>query len=408
MVRDNFEEPKYVVVQVVDLSARRETEEKLRQAQKMEAVGQLTGGIAHDFNNILGVVLANVQLVKRKLPDDERLHRQIDRALDAVRRGADLTKRLLAFSRRQQLEPRVIDVGRLSEELLTLIRRSIGRAIKIDVRKAVNLWPARVDPSELENALLNLCVNARDAMPDGGTLTLDISNMSINQRSVDRHSDIVPGDYVCLSVADTGTGMTEDVKAKIFEPFFTTKEVGNGTGLGMSMVQGFVKQSGGYLSVQSELGVGTTIKIYLPRVDEEIESIKIDASMDRVFPTGTERVLVVDDDEALRQTMAALLDSLGYRVLEADSGSAALELLTASPDGIDLLFTDVVMRGGMNGIELVTKARELRSGLPALIQSGFTEQTLIDANVLDDCTHFIEKPVSSALVAQKLRELLNA
>lgn len=408
LVLDEDRQPLHFVSQIADMSALKESEAKYLQAQKMEAVGQLTGGIAHDFNNILGVVLGNLQLVQRKLPEDARMREQIERALNAVARGADLTKRLLAFSRRQQLDPKVIDVGRLVEELLKLIERTLGEEVEIHMRQTEDRWSARIDPGQLENAILNLCVNARDAMPDGGTLTIETANIVIEEPSQDRNNDITPGEYICLSISDTGTGMPVEIQAQIFEPFFTTKETGRGTGLGMSMVFGFVKQSGGYLSVYSEVGVGTTLKIYLPRVMAEAELTSKNLNEKGALPAGNERVLLVDDDKALRETMAALLDTLGYQVLQASNGPEALNVLRSQNGKIDLMFTDVVMPGGMNGAELIKEARKLCPDLPALIQSGFTERALINGSILDENTHFIEKPASDTTVAAKLRELLDA
>lgn len=387
--------------------ARLESEDRLSHSQKMEAVGQLTGGIAHDFNNILGVILGNLQLLQRRLPGDMTTQRQIERALRAVQRGADLTRRLLVFSRRQNLEPKVIDVGDLLDELLKLIARTIGGAVEIRLSLDTGLWRVCIDPGQLENAVLNLCVNARDAMPEGGLLTIEAGNRRVPSATETRDG-IEPGDYVRLAISDTGIGMADEIRAQIFEPFFTTKERDKGTGLGLSMVYGFVKQSGGHISVQSRPGSGTTMQMLLPRT-EAAPSAAAQGSSEAALPAaGGECVLLVDDDEALRETIAALLASLGYTVVQASSGPQALAMLDGpgAPD-VDVLLTDVIMPGGMNGFELVAAIRRSQPDLPALIQSGFTETAMVDDDALDPRTGFVEKPATALLISRKLRELLD-
>lgn len=390
---------------------REEAANRLHQSQKMEAVGQLTGGIAHDFNNILGVILGNLQLVQRQVVGDKRMERQIGRALAAVDRGKDLTKRLLAFSRKQTLEPKVIDPSDLIDDLLKLISRTLGGAIEVMACTQEDVWPVRIDPGQLENAILNLCVNARDAMPDGGTLTIETANVSVKAPAGDASNEIEPGDYVRLSITDTGVGMPESVRAMVFEPFFTTKEKGKGTGLGMSMVYGFVRQSGGQVSIYSEVGVGTTIRLYLPRAEGAVQRREGDADtqeeMPAGLPGGTETILLVDDNADLRMTIATLLTELGYTVIPAGSARQALAVINAGRPRIDLLFTDVVMPVGMDGIELTIEARKLFPDMPVLVQSGFTEKSLADPAVLSHRAEFMEKPADDRDIATAVRRLLD-
>ncbi len=358
-----------------DVTERRQTQEQLQQAQKMEAVGNLTGGIAHDFNNILGIALGNLQLLQRRTRDDERLASLIETATGAVLRGADLTKRLLAFSRRQALEPKVLDVDELVGGMDKILGRTLGEHIEIKTTLGGDLNLVRVDPAQLESAILNLSINARDAMPGGGKLLIETSNEQIDAAYVAKYPYASVGPHVCISVTDTGAGIPEDILDKIFQPFFTTKEVGKGTGLGLSMVYGFVRQSGGHLNVYSEEGHGTRFRIYLPwstasrKPEPRVGPVGEDTS------SGTGTVLVVEDEESLRQTATLLLEEMGYVVVAAKDGPDALSKLAAHPD-IGLLFTDVVMPGGMNGHELAEKVQELRPGLPVLLTSGYSHDTL--------------------------------
>lgn len=338
-----------------DVSERKHAEQRLQQAQKMEAVGNLTGGIAHDFNNLLGVVLGNLQLIQRRAAGcgaDEVIGGRLATAIDAVNRGSDLTRRLLAFSRRQMLEPRVVDLNELVAGMERLLGRTLGETITVRMAGAQDLWPVAVDPGQAETALLNLAVNARDAMPDGGHLTIETANVTLDERYVERHSYAAPGDYVALAVSDTGTGMPSEVAEQAFEPFFTTKAPGRGTGLGLSMVYGFVKQSDGLVHIYSEQGEGTTVKMYFPRV--AIDAEPLDSGGDEVPQDegGHEPVLVVEDDPDLRDTVSEYLRSLGYVVTEAGTGGEALNALAAADPPVELLFTDLVIPGGMNGAEL--------------------------------------------------------
>ena len=331
----------------IDVTEQRHTETQLRQAQKMEAVGQMTGGVAHDFNNLLGIILGNAQLLENKLKEDKaaKLLRPV---IQATRRGAELTSRLLAFSRQQPLNPQALDIGELCIEMTGLLRRTLGETVEIDLRIG-ELSPARADSGQLENALLNLALNARDAMPAGGKLTIEMGNVTLTGADMDGHRDGQPGDYVALKVSDNGTGMAPDVVEHVFEPFFTTKEVGAGSGLGLSMVYGFAQQSGGHVTIESEAGQGTTVALYLPRAAAEDARRE---AMGEAIPRGRgETILVVEDEPDLRQVTVQQLEDLGYKTLQAPDGPLALEVL-ADNSGIDLLLSDVVLPGGMNGPEM--------------------------------------------------------
>jgi signal transduction histidine kinase len=346
---------------VTDTTERKEAERKLQQAQKMEAVGQLTGGIAHDFNNLLAVSLGNIELaeeVARAGGDVQSFLANIKRAGE---RGASLTSQLLAFSRKQTLFPQMIDAGVLVGGMSNLLRSSLGETIEIKITGDDDLWPCEVDPSRLENAVLNLALNARDAMPGGGALTLGATNVSLDDDYAVAQTDLEPGEYVQVVVSDTGTGIPKDVIDHVFDPFFTTKEVGHGSGLGLSMVYGFVKQSGGHVTIYSEEGEGTTIKLYLPRSDKAEEQPEQGDQADVPEARG-ETVLVVEDDPEVRTLSVALLRSLGYEILEAGDGKTALKVLETEPR-VNLLFTDVVLPGGMSGPELATEVHNRVPGI---------------------------------------------
>ncbi len=376
----------------------------LRQSQKMEAVGQLTGGIAHDFNNLLQIVTGNLEMIARRLPgDDERLQRATASAMSGAQRAATLTQRLLAFSRRQPLAPKPLDVNRLADGLSDLMRRTLGETIRITMSLAGDLWLVEADANQLENALINLAVNARDAMPGGGALTVSTANGIIGEGDAD--SDTVPGQYVSLAVCDTGTGMSEETMARVFEPFFTTKEVGKGTGLGLSMVYGFVKQSGGHLRMESSLGRGTTVTLYLPRLvggtlrDEEITP----AAAERANPG--EVVLVVEDDPDVCSYSCDVLRELGYGVLAASDGASAIAILDGA-ERIDLVFTDVVLSGSMNGRDVADHARSARAGIPVLFTTGYAREAIVHNERLDDGIDLLPKPFSFADLAAKVRAAL--
>jgi PAS domain S-box-containing protein len=364
----------YLVV-VADITGRkrserrlREHEEQLRQSQKMEVVGQLTGGIAHDFNNLLGVVLGNLDLLDGMLPDHPDAQRVLRRAIDAVERGGSLTRQLLAFSRKQMLQPRAIQLETLLTELAHLLRRSLGESVEIETTASDDLWPCLADPSQLETAILNLALNARDAMPKGGRLSITAENFAIGGADAAQFADVRAGDYLQVSISDTGVGMTPEVAARAFEPFFTTKEVGKGSGLGLSMVYGFVKQSGGHVRLYSEPGMGTTVKLFLPRADRTAPTARAHAAETPAFGGG-ELVLVVEDNIPLRQIAVTTLEKLGYRTAEAGSAEEALGVLEMEPD-VALLFTDIVLPGGRNGFEIAAEARRRDPKLKVLFASG--------------------------------------
>ncbi|MCH9051087.1 MAG: PAS domain S-box protein [Proteobacteria bacterium] len=399
------------VVVFHDITERKAMEAQLLQAQKMEAVGKLTGGIAHDFNNLLTVILGNLQLLERRVEGDERLSKRIRAASGAALRGAELTKRLLAFSRRQVLEPEVADLNKLVAGMDDLLRRTLGETIEINVALEADLWPVRVDLNQLENALLNLAINARDAMLEGGRLTIETANASLDDEYTARYPYVTAGRYVMLAVSDTGSGMPPAVIERVFEPFFTTKEVGNGTGLGLSMVYGFVKQSGGHVNIYSEEGHGTTVKLYLPEAGPgdaaALEEAAHEGANEAPAPTGGETILVVEDEAGVREIAVSLLKRCGYRVLEAEDGAAALKILDEHPD-IDLLLTDVVMPGGMGGPDLARNARERRPDLKVLYTSGYPESAIVHRGALDEGVEMIGKPYQKDELAQKVRRVLDS
>jgi CheY-like chemotaxis protein len=373
----------------------------------MEAVGQLTGGIAHDFNNMLAVVMGSLELLGRQLGgSDARAQHYLRAAADGARRASHLTQRLLVFSRQQPLQPEAVDANRLVAGMADLLRHSIGAHIRLEAVLAGGLWRTFADSHQLENIVLNLAVNARDAMPDGGRLTIETQNTHLDERYAAAHPGMTPGQYVLIAVTDTGTGMTPEVIAKAFDPFFTTKGVGKGTGLGLSQVYGFVKQSGGHVKIYSEVGRGTTIKIYLPRLTEASHE-DADAALELPPPPGDARevVLVVEDEASVRQFTVEALVELGYRVLEADSAAAALRVIDAHPE-IDLLFTDVVMPD-VNGARLADEARRRRPELRVLFTTGYTRNAVVHNGVLDPGVDMIGKPFTLDALATKVRLVLD-
>jgi len=382
------------------------TEDALRQSQKMEAVGQLTGGIAHDFNNMLAVVLGSLELLDRRIgADDPRSRYFIESAIEGARRSANLTQRLLAFSRQQPLKPEILNVNKLVSGMSDLLRHSIGADIRLETVLAGGLWQVHADPNQLESIILNLGVNARDAMPSGGRLTIETQNAYLDDRYCEAHAGITPGQYVMIAITDTGSGMTPEVMAKAFEPFFTTKAVGKGTGLGLSQVYGFVKQSGGHVKIYSEVGQGTTVKIYLLRSiqDEMPEAAVDDEALFRGEPK--EAILVVDDERSVREISVATLCELGYQVFEADSAVTAVNILQAHPE-IALLFTDIVMPD-TNGRKLVDQAHQLRPDLKVLYTTGYTRNAVVHNGILDAGVELIVKPFSIAELGAKIRALLD-
>ncbi len=388
-----------------EIDTREAAEAQVRQMQKMEAVGQLTGGIAHDFNNMLAVIISAMNLAQRKLARGESdIGKLVEAATDAASRAANLTARLLAFSRQQPLAPTVIDANRLVTGMSDIMRRSLGEAIQIETILAGGLWRTFADTSQLENALLNLAVNARDAMAEGGRLTVETANAHLDERYSAAHTEVTPGQYVMIAVTDTGTGMPPEIVAKALEPFFTTKGINKGTGLGLSQVYGFVKQSGGHLKIYSEVGDGTTVKIYLPRYFGEEAQEEVRKSPD-LAKRPTETVLVVEDDARVLAGTVAALRELGYIVVHAGDGAEALVKLDAEP-GIGLLFTDVVMPG-MNGRKLAEVARAKRPELKVLFTTGFTKNAVVHNGVLDHGVDFIAKPFTIDMLAAKIREVLD-
>ncbi|QFY62756.1 PAS domain S-box protein (plasmid) [Rhizobium grahamii] len=390
---------------VRDLTSRLKIEEDLRQAQKMEAVGQLTGGLAHDFNNLLTVISGNLEMIDGKLPQGS-LRDMIREAQDAAADGAKLTGQLLAFGRRQPLSPKQVDLGALVTSFSDLLRRTLGEDIKLSTVLTGAHFEALVDSSQLQNAILNIALNARDAMPKGGSLTTEVSRVRLDADYAKMYPEVRSGHFVLISMTDTGCGMTDEVKKRAIEPFFTTKDVGAGTGLGLSMVYGFVKQSGGHLQIYSELGHGTTIRIYLPALAEPKPAQTASPETAEVpLPRGTELVLVVEDDPRVKKVAVARLQQMGYRVLEADSGRRALEILAEHP-GVALLFSDIVMPGGMTGDEMATEAIKQRPDLRVLFTSGYSEPALASKDVIPGA-EWLRKPYTARELAGKIRELLD-
>jgi PAS domain S-box-containing protein len=424
LVRGASGEPDYVIAVVEDISARKWAEAELRrvndeleqrvdrevakrldaehslhQAQKMEAIGQLTGGIAHDFNNVLTTVMGNLErIVTRSAPDDP-LRRMAENALHGAEQGARLTEHLLSFSRRQRLEPQVTEIDRSLGESLALARRAVGEAIELTSKLAPDLWPCCIDRAQLQSALLNLVINARDAMPGGGRVTIAAQNVTLGRGA----PDLAAGDYVRLSVEDTGSGMTPEVRAHAVEPFFTTKPAGKGTGLGLSMVYGFAKQSGGTLCIESLLGHGTAVHLYLPRTTLRPDALQPAAPASIEAPRQAATVLIVEDEEDVRQLAAESLQELGYRVLSATNASAAVSLLNS--DKVDLLLTDIVIPGGMSGLDLADRARRLHQDIPVLLTTGYPEA--IDRAVAHGGMEILRKPFRPHELGAKVHHMLS-
>jgi PAS domain S-box-containing protein len=391
-----------------DLTSRHKIEEELRQSQKMEAIGQLTGGLAHDFNNLLTVISGNLEMIESRLTDD-KLRSLLREAQEAAEDGAKLTGQLLAFGRRQPLNPKLVDVGQLVSGFSDLLRRTLGETIEFRTVITGAENKAMVDGSQLQNALLNLVLNARDAMPRGGRLSIEISHVRLDVDYAQMYPQVRTGDYVLVSVTDTGAGMTNDVKQRAFEPFFTTKGAGSGTGLGLSMVYGFAKQSGGHIQLYSELGQGTSVRIFLPAASKAVaepDGRDSPAGQTRLgVPGGTEKILVVEDDARVRRVAVSRLLDAGYAVVEAADGAEALAKLAENPD-VALLFTDVVMPGGMMGDELAQKVRALKPGIKILFSSGYAEPT-IAGRELAQSGSWLKKPYTARELAVRLRELLD-
>ena len=407
-------EARRIVVSARDVSERRRLEEQLRQAQKMEALGQLTGGVAHDFNNMLTLMLGGLDTIDRQLaqwpaaPAKARIERAKDMALQGVQRARALTGRLLAFSRRQTLAPQAVDVNALVGGIGDLLQRTLGEPIALKTLLADAVWNAYVDPSELESALVNLALNARDAMPRGGRLIIETANRRLGANDVASFAERVEAsDYVSIAVMDTGVGMDAETLARAFDPFFTTKEVGKGTGLGLSQVYGFCRQSGGHVQIESEPGRGTTVRMFLPRQAAPSTGLAERNRAELARPGGRESILLVEDDDGVRAYAIEALRDLGYRVAEASSGKAALSVLDSAPK-LDLLLTDVVMPGDYNGWELAEEAIRRRPGLRVLYMTGYSRDAIMWNGRLDPGVHLLGKPFSLEELAAKVRSRLDA
>jgi len=391
-----------------DVSERHEAEkarEQLRHAQKMESLGQLTGGIAHDFNNLLAVILGNLDFMVERTKEDDPLRAFLKPSIEAAEHGAELTKQLLAFGRKQALQPKIISVNELLHYFTALVRHTLGERIETVLALDDDVWNVNVDPSQLQNALLNLAVNARDAMPSGGKLILETKNVSLDAEYAEQNADVVPGDYVVVAISDTGEGMIPEVMEKAFEPFFTTKEVGKGSGLGLSMVYGFVKQSKGHIKIYSEVGHGTSIKIYLPRAEGAMLSIEEAKIKPVCEEKKAKRVLVVEDNKDVLKLTSSIVESLGYSVLTAVDGDKAIKILEEQSD-IDLLLTDVMLPGKLNGPELAKRAAALYPDLKILFNSGYAEQAIVQSGLLEEGVNLISKPFRKQQLANKIEEVL--
>jgi signal transduction histidine kinase/DNA-binding response OmpR family regulator len=387
-----------------EIEKRMKAEETLRQVQKMEVIGQLTGGIAHDFNNLLQVILGNLDALRRRGGEDGT--RLVEAAIRGAERAATLTQRLLAFARRQPLAPRPIDVNRLVAGMSDLLHRTLGETIRLETVLAAGMWRASADANQLESALLNLAVNARDAMPDGGKLTIETANAWLDEAYAQSHDDVRAGQYAMIAITDNGTGMSKEVASRAFDPFFTTKEIGQGTGLGLSQVYGFAKQSDGHVKIYSELGEGTTVRLYLPRLDAAEAEAEPGAKLEAA-PAGTKGdvILVVEDDEDVRAYSTDMLSELGYGVLQASDGATALGLLEKAPE-IRLLFTDVGLPGNLNGRQLADEARRRFPRLKVLFTTGYARNAIVHNGKLDAGVALIGKPFTYAGLAAKIRQIL--
>jgi len=390
-----------------DFTERKRTEEQLAQAQKMETVGQLSGGIAHDFNNLLTVIIGNADLLSEHLQSNPELKQLCNTILSAGEHGAELTQRLLAFSRRQTLQPAVIDCHKLVDNMCVILGRTLSEDIEIKISADPNLTKAFADPSQLESAILNLALNARDAMPVGGHLTITMSNASLDKCYQSDHPEVRPGDYVLIALTDDGEGMSPEIRQRAFEPFFTTKEIGKGSGLGLSMVYGFIKQSNGHVAIYSEPGLGTTVRLYLPAaIPTQGEQPETKPRVDLTALRGSETILVAEDDPFVRGHAVASLESLGYRVITAVDGRDALAKLNQNPQ-IDILFSDVVMPGSLSGWELAEQAQKRKSGLKILLTSGYPMETLATRTRHNPNVTILNKPYRKIELGRRIRQTLD-
>jgi PAS domain S-box-containing protein len=390
---------------LVDVTEQRATEAQLRLSQRLESVGRLAGGVAHDFNNMLTVIISYTEFAIDAVKKGDPLRQDLEQILKAGRRAAALTYQLLAFSRKQVLEPKVIDLNEIIEEMGEMLKRLLGDDIVLEVRPQTGLGKTRADPSQIEQVIVNLVINSRDAMVAGGRVTIETANVELDEGYANQHTAVAPGPYVMIAVTDTGVGMDSKTREQAFEPFFTTKETGKGTGLGLSTVYGIVKQSGGNIWVYSEPGQGTTFKIYLPMVLTAAETTARAASVES-RPGGAETILVVEDEEAVRDVSARILTAAGYMVLSAASGGEALLICEQHQGDIHLLLTDVVMPR-MSGRELAERLAKLRPGMKVLYMSGYTDNSIVHHGVLDEGTHFLGKPINALVLTRKVREVLD-
>jgi len=389
----------------VERKERGRLEEQLQQAQKMEAIGRLAGGIAHDFNNLLTVITGYSQLLLDHLPDGDPIRAHVGQIKKAGDRAASLTRQLLAFSRKQVLAPQVLDLNRIVANTDKMLTRLIGEDIELVAVAYPDLGRVKADPGQIEQVIMNLAVNARDAMPQGGRLTIETANVDLDENYSSQRLVVIPGAYVMLAVSDTGTGMNSEIQSRIFEPFFTTKEQGKGTGLGLATVYGIVKQSGGYVWVYSEPGKGAAFKIYLPRVEEAADEVKKTEGVVRVT-AGSETILVVEDNEPLRRLVCGVLEAKGYTLLEAGSGEEALKVIEAHTGPLGLLLTDVVMPR-VNGPELAARLAPLHPEVKVLYMSGYTDNAIVHHGILDNGARFLQKPFTPEALARKIREVLD-
>jgi len=405
-LRDSDGQVSGAICMSLDITDRKQLEEQLRQAQKMEAVGRLAGGIAHDFNNLLMVIQGYSDLLVERLPGADPLRRNAEQIQMASQRASSLTRQLLAFSRKQMLAPKILNVQGVVAEMEKILRRLIGEDIQLETSSAPDLGLVRADRSQIEQVILNLAVNARDAMPHGGRLTIETANVELDSSYSHPPAVLSPGRYVMLAVTDNGCGMDAETQAHVFEPFFTTKEKGKGTGLGLATVYGVVKQSGGYVWVYSEPGRGTSFKIYLPRIEETAVPAGRDGKSETQIPQrGSETILLVEDEKGVRELAREYLASSGYRVIEAEDGHTALELATMHVGQIHLLLTDVVMPG-ISGRELAERVSQIRPGIKIIYMSGYTDQAVVHHGILQNDAVLLQKPFTLMTLAGKLRELL--
>ena len=396
-----------------DITERKRAEEALRasqlqlqQSQKLEAIGQLAGGVAHDFNNMLTAIIGYTDLSLRRVGLENPIRRNLEETKKAAERAASLVRQLLAFSRKQILEPKVLDLNDVVKDMHKMLTRLIGENIKLATRLETDLGSVKADPCQVEQIIVNLVVNARDAMPRGGRVTIETANVSLDAQTAAKHVAVNPGEYVMLTVSDTGSGMDQETQARIFEPFFTTKEVGKGTGLGLSTVYGIVKQSGGNIWVYSEPGFGTVFKVYLPRIDEATANSIARLAQESNAPRGTETILLVEDEDVVRGLTRKILMQAGYNVLDARSGNEAIRLCATHAGSIDLLLTDVVMPE-ISGKEVADRLLELRPSIRVLFMSGYTDEAIVQHGVLDANVKFIQKPFTWIALTRKVREVLN-